>query len=199
MGVNLFKTSHIIFFAAILPLGSFLLSWLLYQIFPNPPFWMETITPLYAYIILYGLFDRYAWSWWIFKATGISYFPDVRGRWKGEQSSTFEENGNKVKVQAVIEVEQTFSKVSVRAYYEKSKSESTVANFSEFNGKNYLFYTYDNDPSSLERGTMQIHRGSTKLEYLSKEKRLMGSYFNGLGNKGDMDFQFEQKELIGRF
>lgn len=199
MGVNLFKTPQVIFFGFILPLISLSISWIFYQFIPEPPFWLETISPLYAYIVLYTFFDKRAWGWWIFKVTGVSNLPDLRGRWKGVQISTYKENGNNIKVNAVLEVRQSFTKITVRAYYEKSKSESSVANFSECNGKNYLFYTYDNDPNSLKYGTMQTHKGTAKVEYLQKENRLIGLYFNSIGNGGDMDFHFEQKELLDRF
>ncbi len=199
MGVNLSKTSHIVFFAAIMPAGSFLISWIFYQIVPNPPFWLETITPLYTYIILYTFFENYAWDWRIFKLFKIVNCPNLRGRWEGKQRSSHKENGANIESEVCLEVKQTFSNIVVRAYYHKSESESVVANFSNLNGENYLFYTYDNDPNSFKSGTMKRHRGTTKLKYLPEGNELMGHYFNSIGNQGDMNLKWQTKKLSCKF
>lgn len=87
----------------------------------------------------------------------------------------------------------------MRACYERSQSESVVANFAKLNGENYLFYIYDNEPNSLKSGTMQAHKGTVKLKYLPNEKKLIGTYFNSIGNTGEVNFKFEQHDLMGRF
>lgn len=199
MNIDFKKTSHIAFFAAILPAFSLGLSWSFYQIFPNFPFWVETLSPLLAYGLLYSLFEKSAWHWGIFKVSGVVSFPDLRGRWRGEQRSSYKENGNSAEVPAYLEISQSFSKICVRAFYEKSQSESWVASFTEINGDEYLFYTYDNDPNSLKAGTMQNHKGTVKLKYLPKENKLLGIYFNSIGNHGEMLFDFEQKDNLYRF
>lgn len=199
MNIDFKKTSHIAFFAAILPAFSLELAWSFYQIFPNFPFWLETLSPLFAYGLLYSLFEKYAWHWGIFKLSGVVTFPDLRGRWRGKQRSSYKENGNNTEVLAYLEISQTFSKIFARAYYEKSQSESWVASFAELNGDVYLFYTYDNDPNSLKAETMQNHKGTVKLKYLPKENKLLGIYFNSIGNHGEMQFEFEQQNRLHRF
>lgn len=199
MGVNFSKKAHIIFFAALFPLASFFISWRFFELFPNPPFWMETISPLFAYGILYSLFEKYAWHWNIFRVFGIVNVPDLRGRWRGKQRSSHKEKGKNVEIPSCIEISQNFSRIFVRACYERSQSESVIANFAELNGEIYLFYTYDNEPNSLKSGTMQAHKGTVKLKYFSKENKLTGTYFNSIGNHGEVDFEFEQRDLMGRF
>lgn len=199
MGVNLSKTSNVIFFAAILPLISFFLARGFYILFPNLPFWVETLSPLLAYGILYAIFEKYAWHWKIFSIFGVVSVPDLRGRWKGKQRSSYKENGNNVEVPSCLEISQTFSKIFVHACYERSQSESVVANFTELNEETYLFYTYDSEPNSLKSGTMQAHKGTVKLKYIPKENKLIGVYFNSIGNSGEIDFEFEQYDLISRF
>ena len=125
--------------------------------------------------------------------------PDLRGRWKGKQRSSYKENGSNVEVPSCLEISQTFSKIFVRACYERSQSESVVANFTELNEETYLFYTYDSEPNSLKSGTMQAHKGTVKLKYIPKENKLIGVYFNSIGNSGEIDFEFEQYDLISRF
>lgn len=54
MGVNLNKTSHILFFIVALPAISFGAGYGFSQLFPNVPFWVETLSPLGAYGLLYS-------------------------------------------------------------------------------------------------------------------------------------------------
>jgi hypothetical protein len=98
-----------------------------------------------------------------------------------------------------LEIKQSFSKLCLRAYYTKSESESMAAAFSEINDEVYLFYTYDNDPTSLKLGTMQKHKGSGKIKRLPRENKIKGCYWNSIGNYGEMNYEFEQEELLGRF
>ena len=199
MGVNLSKKAHIIFFAALLPVSCVFISWRVFELFPQLPFWMETISPLLAYGILYSLFEKYAWHWGIFRLFGIVNVPDLRGRWLGKQRSSHQVNGKNIEVPACIEISQNFSRIIVRACYKRSQSESVIANFKELNEVTYLFYTYDNEPNSLKSGTMEAHKGSIKLKYLPREKRLIGNYFNSIGNHGEADFKYEKRDLMGRF
>ena len=55
-GIDLKKTGHILFFVVLLPAISFGIGWLFAELIPSAPFWVETLSPLAAYGILYGLF-----------------------------------------------------------------------------------------------------------------------------------------------
>lgn len=187
-----------LFFVVFLSGLSFLIAWAVHKLYSNPPFWLDTLSPLGAYIILYSLFENYFWSWKIFKVLGIVNMPDLRGRWHGAQRSSYQENGQHVTIESYLEIEQTFSKICVRAYYEKSESESMVANFAEVNGHQYLYYSYDNDPNSFSVGDMARHKGTAKLHCHSKGL-LKGSYFNSIGNSGDMEYTFLELKLAHRF
>lgn len=198
MKINLTKTSHILFFVAILPATSYFIGWYFHELFPDIPFWIESASPLFTYIILYTLFEKYAWHWKVFTLLKIVTVPDVRGRWIGKQRSTRIEDGENVVNDVAIEIKQSFSKIIVQAFYEHSSSESIVADFYELNSEYYLYYTYDNDPNSLKYGTMQIHRGTAKLQFNNYEKSLSGSYFNSIGNNGEIDVKFKQNRLVGR-
>ena len=159
----------------------------------------QSISLFVAYGILYKLFERYLWSRGIFRLLGIVRVPDLRGRWKGTLSSTYKENGANIEIPAYLEIKQTFSKIVVYAYYERSQSESVVANFAERNEEFYLFYTYDNEPSSKRAESMREHKGTVKLRYIPQEKILLGSYFNSIGNDGEIRLEFERMELMRRF
>lgn len=181
-----------------LPALSYFIGWCFNKIFPDIPFWVETISPLYAYIILYSIFEKYTWHWKVFKLFGIVQVADLRGRWEGTQRSSHEENGAKIENKVAIEIKQSFSKIIIQAFYERSSSESVIADFYTINDEEYLYYTYDNDPNSLKNGTMQRHRGTAKLHFNVDEKRLMGSYFNSIGNLGEIDVHFKQTKRLNR-
>jgi hypothetical protein len=199
MYINFTKTSHILFFGIFLPLFGFGLSWIIYKITPNLPFWLVTPSPIYAYLLLYLLFNNYIWHWDIFRFFGIVAFPDLRGRWKGQQISSHKDRGDNTVIPTYLEIKQTFSEIIIRSYYSKSQSESVTANFTKFNDGVYLFYTFDNEPNSLRSGTMQQHKGTVKLRHLPKENKLIGRYFNSIGNDGDLELSFEQSNLLDRF
>lgn len=198
MGVDLSKTRNVLFFGGLF-IGSWYLSKLFFVYFPNWPLWLEAPTPLVFFGIIYYLFDEYFWRLEIFKKARIVWFPNLNGRWKGKQRSLHKENGENVEVEGIIEIKQSFSKICLRAYYGKSESESVTANFAESNNEVYLFYTYDNDPNSLKVGTMEKHKGTAKIKKLPKVNELRGCYWNSIKNQGELEYKFEQKDLLGRF
>ena len=165
----------------------------------NVSFWPQSISLLAAYGILYTLFEKYLWRWKIFRLLRIVNVPDLRGRWKGTIQSSHKSDGVNLRLDSFLEIKQTFSKIFVYAYYERSQSGSVVANFAKLNDEIYLFYTYDNEPNSLKSGSMQAHKGTVKLQHLPQEKKLIGSYFNSIGNNGEIDLEFKQRRLMRRF
>ncbi len=199
MNIDFRRTSHIVFFGGFLPALSLFVSWCFFQIIPNPPFWLETVSPIYAYGIFFTFFDKYLWPIKLFKTLGIVYLPDLRGRWTGTLRSSYKTKGRNVKIPFCLEVEQSFSCIRVAAYYEKSQSESKVASFSNIDNCIYLYYTYDNEPNSLKVGGMQNHKGTAKIMYIPMENRLVGFYFNSIGNHGDLNLKFSERKLYYRF
>ena len=160
---------------------------------------MESPSPLFVYGGFYFLFDNYLWKLGIFHNLGIVWYPNLEGRWAGTQLSSFKDKGGKnVQVKSVLEIRQTFSHISINAYYEKSDSFSVVGSFTKLNGEVYLYYSYDNDPNALKEGTMQMHKGTVKLKKLLKENKLKGFYWNSIGNTGDINLIYDQKNLLGR-
>lgn len=196
MKIDFSKNSHVLFFAGLLPIISLGIAWTCSQIVTNPPFWLETLSPLAAYGLLYSMFDRYLWHLKLFKFLGVVTFPDLRGRWKGTLRSSY----NNIETHKIyIEITQKFSCIHIHAYFKASQSASAVASFTELNKKTYLFYTYDNEPNSLKKGTMQNHKGTVKIDCSAKDKKLNGFYFNSICNQGDIALEFEQRGLKCRF
>ena len=199
MNINLLNVPHIIFFVFFLGFLSIVSSYCLGILLPDMPFWMETLSPLASYGILFWLFDKYAWKWKIFKFLSVRKFPNLNGKWKGLQKSSYKENDKCVEVQSYIEIKQSFSKVYITSYYERSQSSSVVASFADFQDETFLYYTYDNEPNTEKVGTMQKHRGTVKLKCIPNTKLLSGRYFNDNGNDGEIDLEYIGKELSYKF
>jgi hypothetical protein len=127
--------------------------------------------------------------------------PDVSGRWKGSLRSSYIENGHNVSIPIVFEITQKFSGISVHSYTETSESISNcdVACVQRTDDEYYLIYTYENSPNTYGAGTMQRHGGTAKLKLLEKARQLRGTYFNDLGNKGDLSLDFESPTLLRRY
>lgn len=189
MGIDLKKTSHILFFVVLLPAVSFGVGWLFAELIPDAPFWVETLSPLAAYGILYGLFDKYAWHWPVFRLLGIVTTPDVRGRWLGEQTSSFKDpNGKHRTSRVVMEVEQTFGSTKVATYYKHWQTAHTIASFIKVDDECILFIMFETEPKLSYDGEATAHKGVMRLTQQSSAK-LIGSYFNANGNHGEFQFK----------
>jgi hypothetical protein len=189
MGIDLSKTSHIFFFIILLPTVSVGVGWVFAELFPNVPFWMETISPLAAYGILYSLFERHAWHLSLFRTLGVVTIPDVRGRWLGEQTSSYkDENGKHRKARVIMEIEQTFSSIKVETYYRNWRTEHCLASFINVGGECTLFIMFETTPKVDYDGDATAHKGVVRLIQLP-DRRLSGTYFNAMGRHGELMFK----------
>jgi hypothetical protein len=188
MHVDLRKQSHILFFIVFLPIISLGIGWFFAQIIPNAPFWVETISPLAAYGLLFAFFDKFAWHWPIFRWLGIVSCPDIRGRWLGEQISSATDKQNRhIKSRVILEVDQTFSSVHTETYYYKWRSSTTAAQFIAINSEPHLVIMFESEPKADYDGDSSAHRGVVKLTQ-RPDKTLVGTYFNANGNHGELKF-----------
>jgi len=189
MGVNLNKTSHILFFVVLLPSISFGAGYGFTLLFPNVPFWVETLSPLGAYGLLYTLFEKYMWHWPLFRIFGIVSIPDVRGRWLGEQTSSFKDNNGKSrKSRVIMEVEQTFSTVRVNTYYKNWQTTHSLSSFIAIEDECILFIMFETTPRIEYEGEASAHKGVMRLIQLP-DKKLVGTYFNAEGRSGELSFK----------
>ena len=189
MGIDLNKTSHVIFFVVFLPALSLGLGWLCAKLMPAVPFWVETLSPLAAYGLLYGFFDAHAWHWRVFRILGIVTAPDVRGRWLGSQLSSFKDTDGKNRTSRVImEIKQTFSYVKAVSYYKHWQSEHTVASFINVDDECTLFIMFEAEPKVSHEGNGTPHKGVMRLTQ-QPNGQLEGSYFNANGHSGELHFK----------
>ncbi len=199
MGVDLHKTSHVLFFVVFLPAISFGIGWLFAQAVPGAPFWVETISPLAVYGLLFNFFDKVAWHWPMFRWFGIVGTPDVRGRWLGEQISSFrDENGKNRKSRVIMEVTQTFSYIEVQTYYQNWQSTHTAASCWPIDGKMAVVIMFESEPKAIYEGDARSHKGVIKLLEVTPG-RLEGSYFNANGHYGELSFRRTRFKLHHTF
>ena len=189
MGIDLTKSSHILFFVVVLPAISLGLGYGFTLAFPAVPFWVETLSPLGAYGLLYNLFERYLWHWPIFRFVGIVATPDVRGRWLGEQISSFKDAQGKLrKSRVIMEVEQTFSTIKVDTYYKHWQTTHSLGSFIAVEGEYTLFILFETTPRTGYEGEASAHKGVMRLTQLP-DKKLAGTYFNAEGRSGELSFK----------
>ena len=189
MGINLSKSSHILFFIVLLPAISLGIGYGFATLFPALPFWVETLSPLGAYGVIYGLFEKHAWHWPVFRLLGIVSIPDVRGRWLGEQTSSFRDtNGKLRKSRVIMEVEQTFSTVKAITYYKHWQTAHSLSSFMPVEGQSVLFVMFETAPRVGYEGDASAHKGVMRLTQLP-DKKLVGTYFNAEGRSGELSFK----------
>lgn len=190
MNVDLRKPSHVWFFAAFLPVASYGIGWEFVHLLPNLPFWVEGISPLSAYALLYNFFDKGAWHWNIFRWLKIVTVPDIRGRWVGEQTSSYiMENGKNATSHVIMEVTQTFSALKVDTYYKRWSSKISMAQFVDIEDAPTLLILFDAEPKvSYEHTLGAALKGTAKLVQMP-DGTLQGTYFNAEGRHGELIYK----------
>jgi hypothetical protein len=190
------------YFTALLAILSYLIvlgfKLLLGLLFGPPPAWLETPSFFGVLVFLYKVFDSYLWHWPLFHWLGIVDFPDLRGRWTGTVTSSWQ-TGQRP---AILEIVQTASAIRAALYTTDSHSESRTADFEiRGDGRPVLHYVYENVPNSTAASTMERHEGTAALTYFSDKQLLEGGYYTGRSrqSQGEMTFYFRSKKLCGRF
>ena len=131
------------------------------------------------YLVLYGLFDRYAWRWkWVSKLIGV---PDLSGDWSC-RGQTLDSNGDVSNAwSATVVIVQTWDKVRVRLKTEQSGSNSINAALIHDSVDGYkLIYNYRNDPRPGQPA-LRTHLGFAELTFNPDLRSAEGNYFNGHG------------------
>jgi len=118
---------------------------------------------------------------------GVLHAADLNGTWEGTLHSSFEDDfdgGHSF----TLHIEQEWTRISVEAQTESSRSESTSAFLESDRSGSELTYTYRNRPKPSSEDDMAAHEGTAKLR-LKEEDRLVGRYYTGEGRDqyGEID------------
>lgn len=183
-----------------LPGVSFAIGWWFHVTFPSWPFWVEGLSPLGAFGLLYTFFERAAWHWPVFRWLGVTTVPDLRGRWEGVQLSSFRaSNGKPVESRIVLEATQTFGSVTTTTYFYRWHDAHSASSFLEIEGSLYLIIIFESEPGVHHSGPGQANKGVTRLQYLPDQKILTGTYFSTSGGYGEITLKRKSKKLLHRF
>jgi len=181
-------------------LGAILLTLLLYyllQVFKVAvPWYIECIgTPTAAsfYGIFHWFFDNFLWCYRIRQFRPFSAIPDIRGTWKGELHSSY----NNTNIEVVVFIRQTWEKLSIQLESDTSRSYTTMSVLNpdgdEHSG---LQYVYHNIPRPF--GTTPDHWGYSDLQLSPDDKTLTGSYatIGRSRNRGTITLHLVTKEIL---
>jgi ribosomal protein S18 acetylase RimI-like enzyme len=200
MKIDLSKAGHVLFFIVFLPAVALAIGWGFAKVLPVLPFWAETISPLGAYGLLYAFFERMAWHWPIFRILGVVRAPDLRGRWVGEQLSSHKDaHGKPVASRTVLEVQQTFTGITAKAYYHRWSAAHSASSFLDIEGALYLVIIFESEPGVRHDGGDRAHKGLARLRYNSEDQTITGTYFNSNGNFGEITLNRKSRRLLHRF
>jgi len=180
---------------AMLAIGSaYGLSWLLgVTSLQDKLWWLEIPSVLGFYGFLWWLFDRCIWKWKLLRTVGLVRVPDFNGRWRGHGISSYlREDGNRAEFDFQLEIGQEWTRLHVRMETAESASDSLIGAIVVGDGRRAtLSYEYESHPRASAVETMQIHRGSARLERVNDDDSLEGEYYTGRGrqNYGEMKLQ----------
>lgn len=175
------ERTNILLFLAII---SILSTWFFHKTLFNfkivLPWWFEYPSILTFYGLLFVIFDRFCWKWKVFQKTTLIKTPDLDGKWKGFIQSSFDKHSSKI--DASLEIHQSWTKIKILLFTEQSvsysESASIIANQPE---AIFLSYQYLNEPKANSVDTMHTHRGTTRLTL--KNNVLSGQYYSGRNRK----------------
>jgi len=139
--------------------------------------WIVDIpAPFGAFLLLYWLFDRWAWrNRWIRRVLGLRT-PLLYGEWTGTLESSHDGKTHSFR----LNIEQSWTRMSVCARGPQSRSSSKTASVLTRHGRHpLLVYTYFNEPAPDAPNTMHMHYGTAIHELDEDNQGLDGHYYTG--------------------
>ncbi len=161
------------------------------------PWWIDAPSVMGFYALFYGLYDKFLWRL-RFSSIPLSKIPDVGGVWAGVLTSSYDKG---TKINVVVYIDQTWSKISIRLETETSISFTTMAALNtEESLDPGLKYEYLSEPGAFAKETMHIHKGTGHLRLSSDSKALTGDYYTGRDrrNFGTLELHFVSKKKMSR-
>lgn len=156
-----------------------------------------------AVVLVLLLFDGWGWRFRFLHPWFVST-PNVRGTWKGEVTSTWN-NANPEQsngpIEAYLVIRQTFSMISIRLITKESSSELLAGSIVRCNDGTYeVAGTYRNTPKLLVRERSPIHHGGLLLRVQGDPPAsLEGEYWTDRATKGELRFKARSGKLFDGF
>jgi hypothetical protein len=159
------------------------------------PWWVESPSIMLIYGFIHYFYNRKMWKNDIL-GFRLSRMPNCSGTWFGELESTFQKG---VKTYGMLQIHQTWSRISVYFKNDTSESFSRMASLSITPGPSQgLIYEYANEPRANAQEAMHSHRGFAFLKLSPDSEWLDGDYYTGRdrGNQGTMRFRIVSRTEI---
>lgn len=154
-----------------------------------------TLTSIFG--LLYYFYDNYSWK--LKFINKLHNVPNLNGKWDGYLESSFlDENGRPIVMDVHFDIEQTWSKITVKSEFSKRKKNTNNIDMPQLFNKNTstsysdtatfdidnvagpkLVFTYENNANDPKL-EIRKHNGCNFLIY--KDNTLKGEYFTDRGN-----------------
>jgi SMODS-associating 2TM, beta-strand rich effector domain len=162
---------------------------------------VPTVISVMAFFLL--LWERWLWSWWIFRPW-LTTRPDLRGTWKGRLVSSWVDpttHQSRGEVEAYLVVRQTFLTIDARLYTEESGSISLSASVvDDVPGLHTVAVVYRNTPRALLREQSQMGYGGMLLYVRGAPiHQLDGEYWTDRKTKGEITLRARSPHLFSDF
>ena len=138
------------------------------------------------------VFDKWAWAWSLVRR--IAKRPDLRGTWKGDLRSSWQDPDMKLSgkpIEAYVVIRQTASCVYVRLMTEDSHSMSVATSLVlEADGAHVLSSIYRNESRLSKRADSPMHHGGLILHLSGLPvQRMSGHYWTDRKSDGEIELQ----------
>ena len=152
-----------------------------------------------AIMLIVTAFNKYAWSWRIFKGWYVKV-PDLRGTWIVEIKSSWIDPKTNKQIDPIVGfcvIRQTLTSLSFRLMTNESRSKSTAYSIElQDDGLYLLSAIYRNEPKiELQGVRSEIHHGSFILNvHGDPVSTLDGHYWTDRASKGSLTLTNRQKK-----
>ncbi len=159
----------------------------------SSPWWIDFSSPLLLYGAFLYFFDHVGWKWGWLRKIGIVKVPNLSGEWQGSLRSSFDEFSREHA--AIIHIEQTWTRITIKLQSASSESLSVVAGLmlNSPDGK-ILSYQYRSEPRANAVDTMQTHLGTTWVAISKTNGELEGKYYSGRGRQNHGSISLTRKQ-----
>lgn len=147
-----------------------------------------------------------AFDQWLWRAPGIRWLCEVSGRpvihgtWWGRLDYENDGEGNPGTTEIYTAIHQTFSSLSVRCYFPKTRAESwcLAASLRNEDHRHDLRYIYQQQAEAPDRDHNRPTEGACHLAVAGRPVReLSGSYFSERGGRGRISLTAHSPEFSG--
>ena len=147
-----------------------------------------------------------AFDLWIWRFPGIRQIcefaghPTIRGTWRGHLEYERDGEGNPGSTDIYLAVRQTFSTISVRCYFPKTRAESwsLTASLLRNDHRHDLHYIYQQQAPAPDRDRNRPTQGACELAVAGRPvAELVGSYYAERGGSGTVAAREYSSEVAG--